>query len=388
MAENDQSQEKSEAPSQRRLDKAREDGDVLSSREMFVFATSLCGLLLLVSLGFFAGKIIDTWSSFFEFSHQEELQNLRYTKIWDSLATIFIVGGIFGIPTFLFIIVTQSVVGGMIQFNAKNVSFKFDKLDLFKGLGRIFSIKGLVELVKSIAKVVFLTGAVAATIWLFLPKLIYLSTMNLQDAIRLSYSLLILLILILVILLGVIGLGDYAWSRYSWLQKLRMSRQDLKDEFKETEGSPEVKSRMRRMQMEASQRATRQNEALKDVKNATAVITNPTHFAIALRYDPATDTVPIILAMGKGHIAKRIIDEANNHEKTIVRSPLLARALYFTGDIGLAVEEKLYSAVAAILAYVYQLERGVDAELQNFDIPDDLQFDESGRVLGGNNATT
>jgi len=298
------------------------------------------------------------------------------------------VGGIFGLPTFLFIIVTQSVVGGMIQFNSKNVSFKFDKLDLFKGLGRIFSIKGLVELLKSIAKVVFLTGAVAACIWLFLPQLVYLSAMNLQDAIRLSYSLLILLILTLVILLGAIAVGDYAWSRYSWLQKLRMSRQDLKDEFKETEGSPEVKSRMRRMQMEASQRATRQNEALKDVKNATAIITNPIHFAIALRYDPATDTVPVIIAMGKGHIAKRIIEEAKNYEKTIVRSPLLARALYFTGDIGLAVEEKLYSAVAAILAYVYQLERGVDAELQDFEIPDDLQFDESGKVLGDNNATT
>ena len=155
----------------------------------------------------------------------------------------------------------------------------------------------------------------------------------------------------------------------------------LKEEFKESEGSPEVKARMRRMQMEASQRAAEQSNAIEDVKDATVVITNPTHFAVAIKYEPSLDDAPVILAMGKDIMAKRVIEQAELHSKTIVRSPVLARALYFTGNIGQAISEQLYSAVASILAYVYQLERGVDATLQEPDVPNDFIFDENGRTI-------
>ena len=134
----------------------------------------------------------------------------------------------------------------------------------------------------------------------------------------------------------------------TFLQKLRMTKQDIKEEFKESEGSPEVKSRMRRMQMEASQRAAEQSQAIDDVKDATVVITNPTHFAVAIKYDPSADAAPVILARGKDIMAKRVIEQAELHSKSIVRSPILARALYFTGNIGQAISEQLYSAVASI----------------------------------------
>jgi flagellar biosynthetic protein FlhB len=160
-----------------------------------------------------------------------------------------------------------------------------------------------------------------------------------------------------------------------------MSRQDLKEEFKETEGSPEVKSRMRRLQMEASQRAMQQAQAVENVKDATVVITNPTHFAVAIKYDPDEDTVPMIIAMGKDILAQRIMEQAELHSKSVVRSPVLARALYFTGEIGAVISEKLYAAVASILAYVYQLEQGVEATLQDIDVPDDLVFDEMGQQV-------
>ena len=160
-----------------------------------------------------------------------------------------------------------------------------------------------------------------------------------------------------------------------------MTKQDIKEEFKESEGSPEVKSRMRRMQMEASQRAAEQSQAIDDVKDATVVITNPTHFAVAIKYDPSADTAPVILAMGKDIMAKRVIEQAELHSKSIVRSPILARALYFTGNIGQAISEQLYSAVASILAYVYQLERGIDATLQEPEVPEDFIFDENGRTI-------
>ena len=158
-----------------------------------------------------------------------------------------------------------------------------------------------------------------------------------------------------------------------------MSRQDLKDESKESEGSPEVRARMRRLQMEASQRAAEQAQAINDVKDATVVITNPTHFAVALKYEPEENDVPIVLALGKGPMALRIIEQAETNSVSVVQSPLLARALFYTSAIGSAISEQLYSAVASILAYVYQLERGVDAVLQDPEIPSDLMFDEFGK---------
>jgi len=381
MAENDQAQEKTEEPTQRRLDKAREDGDVLSSKEMFVFASSIAGLFVLMVLGLFSGNFLQGWASLFEFSHPEELLTLKTIHAWHSYKLILLAAAIFGIPCFFFIIGMQAFVGSGLSVSGKALGFKFEKLNLIKGLGRIFSIKGLVELIKSIAKVVLLTTCVVVFLWFALPSIIYLSAGSLDSGIGVLYKTLIYFILSLVFILFAIGVGDYIWSRHTWLQKLRMTRQDMKEEFKESEGSPEVKSRMRRLQMEASQRAAEQSQAVENVKDATVIITNPTHFAVAIKYEPESDDAPLILAMGKDLIAKRVIEQAELHSKTIVRSPTLARALYFTGNIGQTISEQLYSAVASILAYVYQLERGVDASLQEPEVPSDFIFDEKGRNI-------
>ena len=381
MAENDQAQEKTEEPTQRRLEKAREDGDVLSSKEMFVFASSTAGLCVLAVLGLFSGNILSGWSQLFVFAHPEELATIKIKNVWQAYKYLLLAAAVFGIPCFLFVIGMQALVGGGLSASSKAVGFKFDKLNLVKGLGRIFSVKGLVELLKSIAKVVLLTSCVVVFLWYFLPDIIYLSAGSLENGLGVLYRTLLFFVFALLLILLAIGLGDYIWSRHTWLQKLRMTKQDLKEEFKESEGSPEVKARMRRMQMEASQRAAEQSNAIEDVKDATVVITNPTHFAVAIKYEPSLDDAPVILAMGKDIMAKRVIEQAELHSKTIVRSPVLARALYFTGNIGQAISEQLYSAVASILAYVYQLERGVDATLQEPDVPNDFIFDENGRTI-------
>jgi len=158
-----------------------------------------------------------------------------------------------------------------------------------------------------------------------------------------------------------------------------MSRQDLKEESKESEGSPEVKARIRRLQIEASSRAAQQSLAIEDVKNASVVITNPTHFAVAIKYDPIENEAPLILAMGKDLMAKRVIEQAELNSVALVRSPLLARALYYTGSIGQNISEQLYSAVASILAYVYQIDKGVNVEFNEPEIPADFVFDEFGK---------
>ena len=381
MAENEQSQEKTEEPTQRRLEKAREDGEVLSSKEMMVFASAATALLTIAALGFFSKNILDAWGSLFIFGHPDELFSAKTANSWRGFTIILTGSAIFGVPTIIFLILTQSIIGNGLSLNPKSFSFKPEKLNLIKGLARIFSVKGLAELIKAVAKVVLLTGVVIAFLWYSLSRILYLNVGSLDDGINTLYQILILFILSILIILCLIAIGDYIWSRHTWLQKLRMSRQDLKEEFKETEGSPEVKSRMRRLQMEASQRAMQQAQAVENVKDATVVITNPTHFAVAIKYDPDEDTVPMIIAMGKDILAKRIMEQAELHSKSIVRSPVLARALYFTGEIGAVISEKLYAAVASILAYVYQLEQGVDASLQDIDVPEELVFDEMGQQV-------
>ena len=381
MAENDQAQEKTEEPTQRRLEKAREDGDVLSSKEMFVFASSAAGLFVVLVLGLFSKSLLTGWSELFTFGHPEELLTAKIKNAWQSYELLLTAAAFFGIPCFLFVVGMQAFVGGGLSASGKALGFKFEKLNLIKGLGRIFSVKGLVELIKSVAKVVLLTSCVVIFLWFALPDILYLSAGTLENGIGILYRTLLFFILSLLMILFAIGLGDYIWSRHTWLQKLRMTKQDMKEEFKESEGSPEVKARMRRLQMEASQKAAEQSQAIENVKDATVIITNPTHFAVAIKYEPSSDDAPVIMAMGKDIMAKRVIEQAELHSKTIVRSPILARALYFTGNIGQAISEQLYSAVASILAYVYQLERGVDATLQEPDVPQDFIFDENGRTI-------
>lgn len=382
MAERDQAQEKNQEPTQRRLDKAKEDGDILTSKEMFVFATGAAGLLVIVALGLFSGRMLEIWGSLFVIGHPEELGPAKLSKSLDGLYLIFLATAVFGIPTVIGALFIQIFVGGSINFSSKSVSFKFEKLDPIKGLGRIFSVKGLVELLKSLAKVILLLGAVVSFLWGSLPNLIYLSEISLDQSLEFLYNTLISFIFVILFVLFVIGIGDYIWSRHTWLQKLRMSHQDLKEEAKENEGSPEVKARIRKLQIEASRRAAQRNEALENVKDATVVITNPTHFAVAIRYEPSENDAPKIIAMGEDILAKRLIDKANENSVMVVRSPILARALYFTSDIGLSISERLYSAVASILAYVYQIEQGIDVTFQDPDVPSDLIFDEFGKVKG------
>ena len=185
----------------------------------------------------------------------------------------------------------------------------------------------------------------------------------------------------LLIALAIVAALDYFWERYTHTSSLKMTRQELKDEHKQTEGSPEVRAKIRRMQMETSQNAAKQREALDDVENATAIITNPTHFAIALRYVVGESGAPKVLAMGRGLMAEQIISRADKNNITIFRSPLLARALYFTSEIGEEITEKLYNAVAVALAYVYRIDNGEFIEEPNIDIPSDLQLNENGQPL-------
>lgn len=391
MAEENESQEKTEEPSARKLDQAKEDGKVLTSKEMYVFSTLSMAFLFMTVISLFIKPYIIEWSQLFHFDQHTldqfaSIKQLQLSKLSDSYRFILKITVIVGFPLFITVCLTQTAVGG-INFSTKAIAFKANKMDPIKGLKKIISVKGLVELGKAVLKIVLLFSISMYVIYLMLPNLLNIPNGSLASAIdQMKYSFPKLLGSLLIALL-IIAIIDYFWQSYSHKKELMMSRQDQKDEYKQTEGSPEVKAKIRRMQMETSAQATKQKEAVNDVSEATAVITNPTHFAIALKYAVGDSGAPKVLAMGRGKIAEEIMKKAKEHKVTVFQSPLLARALYYTSDIGDEISEKLYSAVAIALAYIYRLDQGESLIEPSIDVPGDLQFDEFGKKrLGDNNA--
>ena len=382
MAEQSQDgQEKTEEPSQRKLQKAREDGQVLSSKEMFVFTTLFAGLVMMVILPMFIQPAITRWSRRFHFERPNDLNKLIGEKFFEMLELIILSGIIIGVPIMIIIIATQAAVGGL-NFAPKAMNFKGSRISPLAGLKRIFSVKGLVELVKSLLKVFLLFGVSGVVLYAHLPSLIQLTEQNLNSALASGLDMFPSLLGAMLVILAVIAAIDYFWQRHVHIKQLRMSKQEIKDEYKQTEGSPEVKAKIRRMQMETAQNAGRQQAALEDVPQATAIITNPTHFAVALKYEVGSSEAPKILAMGRGHMAQKIIETGKDSRVTVFRSPLLARALFFTGEIGAEISEQLYQAVAVVLAYLYRLDKGEMLEEPDVDLPGDMQFNETGQKLG------
>ncbi len=377
--ENGDGQEKTEEPSQKKLEKALEDGKVLNSKEMPVFTTLAAGLAIYWALSLVAKSSVFEWGSLFIIDHQYKLEDAL--KIHSSLAFWFIlkIVAVVGLPLVLVVIGTQLAVGG-INFAPKGL-YKPEKMNPIEGFKRMFSQKALVELGKAIFKVLSLFSISTLIIYYYMPELVNSSNTTLGSIMARVNEAIPALIGALLIALAIVATIDYFWERHTHISSLKMSRQEVKDEHKQTEGSPEVRAKIRRMQMETSQNATKQREALEDVSNATAIITNPTHFAIALRYVVGEAGAPKVLAMGRGKIAEQIISRGQEANITVFRSPLLARALYFTSEIGEEISDKLYNAVAVALAYIYRIDNGEFIEEPNIEIPTELQLNEQGQPL-------
>ncbi len=382
MAEQSQDgQEKTEEPSQRKLEKAAEEGQVLSSKEMFVFTGLFATFVLMFIIPMFVQPVLSRWSRMFHFERPNDLNTLISVKFYELIELIILASIVVGVPMVIVIIATQLGVGGL-NFAPKAMNFKPNRMNPVSGLKRIFSVKGLVELFKSLLKVFLLFGVSGAVLYAELPSLIQLIERDLQAALSMGLSLFPLLLGAMLVILAIIAIIDYFWQKHVHTKQLRMSKQEVKDEYKQTEGSPEVKAKIRRMQMETAQNASRQQAALEDVPQATAIITNPTHFAVALKYDVGSADAPKILAMGRGHMAQKIIEKGMESRVTVFRSPLLARALYFTGEIGAEISEQLYQAVAVVLAYLYRVDKGEMLEEPQVELPEDMQFNETGHKLG------
>ena len=385
MAEqSEDGQEKTEEPTAKKLEKAAEEGQVFTSKEMFVFTGIVAMFGLVYILPYYSQILLSYWSMFFDWSDIVNDKKSIFDILFYGLRFFILVVIITSIPMFFIVVLTQIAVGG-INFAPKAIQFKGKKINPIEGFKRMFSQKSLAELVKAILKVLLLFGLTALVIYDRLDDMLQLTERELSQAIVVMGQSFPKLLFFLLIGLAIIAAIDYFWQRHIFMDGLRMTKQEIKDEFKQTEGSPEVKAKVRRKQMEASANTAKHAAALEDVKNATAVITNPTHFAVALKYEVGSKSAPTILALGKGPMAKNIIERAEMAKITLFRSPLLARALFFTGEIGQEINDKLYTAVAVALAYIYKIDRGEFASEPEINIPEDMQYNEKGELLEGFN---
>ncbi|MBL4952959.1 flagellar biosynthesis protein FlhB [Neobacillus sp. OS1-32] len=256
------------------------------------------------------------------------------------IAPILLVVLIVGIATNLM------QVGFMFNFSLIKVDFK--KLDPLQGLKRLFSLRSLVELIKSILKITIVGVVVFVVIWQKKNDFLVLGEKNIWDVSSFIASLILQIGLAASAALLVLAVGDFIYQKYSFEKKIRMSKQEIKDEFKKMEGDPVIKGKRR-----AIQRQMAMNQMIREVPKADVVITNPTHFAVAIRYDIKTMDAPQVIAKGRDYIALKIKEVAKEHKVTIVENRPLARALFAAVEIGETIPEELFNAVGEILAYVY-----------------------------------
>jgi flagellar biosynthetic protein FlhB len=381
MAE-DSSAEKSHEPTQKRLDDAQEEGNVLTSKELMVFAGMAVGTGVLAVAAQLTPDLLPKFAAYFHMAPARELDGIVAARIDMAFWAILWVAVIVAVPATIATVAVQILMGGM-HWSGKAMGFQGKRINPGAGLKRMVSATALVELGKAIAKVVVLGLVAWVIVSRALPALERLWQVAPTAAAGVMGDVTLQLLWALVLGLAAIGAMDAAWQWYSHKQKLMMTLQEVKEEHKEQNGSPEVKGRLRQLQMEVSRDASRRRKALDDVPRATAIVTNPTHFAVALRYVPGETRAPVILAMGKGPMAQEIMERGRKVGLAPVRIPVLARALYFTGEIGAEINEQLYAAVAAVLAHVYRLDRGEGSDLPDIDLPPELRFSEFGRPEAG-----
>lgn len=381
MAEDTPQDDKTEEPTTRRLEKAREDGQVLRSQDLTVAVVTSGFIATLYLVGGILGpQYVEVFSrSFILERHQAFEPNLMMSEFGHQVLDVGYVLAPLLATTVILAILGAIALDGFV-FSWKSLEPKASKINPISGMARIFGLKALVELVKSLAKFSLVASIGGTYIYFNFPELAELSRVSLDLAIQEGLSIVLFGALLTSSALVIIAAIDVPYQRFEFFRKLRMTKQEIKDELKEMEGQPEIKQRVRQKQREMAEQ-----RMLQDVPKADVVITNPEHFAIALSYDQASEDAPRVIAKGKGFMAAKIRELAAENKVHIFQSPLLARAIYFTTDVGARIPSALYMAVAQVIAYVFSLRMAVgdvDRPMKpRPKVPKDLQFDERGSRL-------
>jgi len=376
MAE--ESAEKTEEPTSRRLQKAHEEGQVARSVELSTAALLMTATLFFTMAGsWLFNRLGALFISQLQFDRKiadkaELLPGIFAQSVLDGMLLV--------LPIMLFLylvaILSTGMSGGFI-FSLKLILPNFGKLNPLSGLQRMFGLKAIIELVKSIVKVIVIGGILWLAVTNHIEDLVTLNRMDLGTALKHAGEMIVDACFWMSMGLVVIAVADVPIQRYQVHQKLKMSRQEVKDEMKDSEGRPEVKAQIRRRQREMAN-----NKMMAKVKDADVVITNPQHFAVALSYDPSADGAPTLIAKGTDELARQIRELAEKEKIYIFEAPELARALYFTTKLEQHIPEALYHGVAQVIAYVFSLNQkysGQDGmDKPHPKIPDNMRYDENG----------
>ena len=350
MAE-EQFQERTEKATPRRREKAREEGRVARSQELNSAVILCLGSLILYFLG---PNLVSQLKEFMTYSFSEaplisitsdSLVAIFTSRIWAFFAMM---GPIFGILALVAYGVNVLQVG--VMFTTKPLEPKVDKLNIVSGFKRMVSVRSLFTLVRDVLKLALISFIGYKAITSNLDSFFLLSDNSVSvfaGAMGTTALITTLQISAVILILAVL---DYAYQKYDFEKNIRMSKQDIRDEMKDTEGSPQVKSRIRQIQREMSRK-----RMMQEIPKADVVVTNPTHLAVALKYAPDEMESPMVLAKGERLVAQRIKDVARENDVPVVENKPLARALFQMCDVGSHVPAKLYRAVAEVLAYVYRL---------------------------------
>ncbi|MBB1463548.1 flagellar biosynthesis protein FlhB [Vibrio splendidus] len=375
MAESD-GQERTEDATPKRLQQAKEKGQVARSKELASASVLIVGAISLMWFGESMAKAL--------FEAMQRLFSLSRDEIFDTNKLLEIAGGALVnllFPLFLILITlfVAAVIGaagvGGVNFSMQAAMPKASKLNPLSGIKRMFGLQSWVELLKSILKVALVSGMAIYLIQASQHDLMQLSMDVYPQNIFHALDILLNFILLISCSLLIVVAIDIPFQIWQHADQLKMTKQEVKDEFKDTEGKPEVKGRIRMLQREAAQR-----RMMADVPQADVIVTNPEHFSVALRYKQNQDKAPIVVAKGVDHMAMKIREIARENDIYIIPAPPLARALYHTTELEQQIPDGLFSAVAQVLAYVFQLKQyrkkgGERPKLQdsNMPIPPDLR---------------
>jgi flagellar biosynthetic protein FlhB len=380
MAENSGA-EKTEEATARKLRNARDDGQVARSVELPAAAVTIGAILVMYFIGSaWMSRVAAIFAQGFKFDRKtldnpELLVTTFASQIGESFLLIVPILGV----TAVLAVLASGATGGYL-FSLKSVMPKFSKLSPLQGFARMFGTKAAVELGKAILKFSLVATVLWSLVTTQLDQLMALGQMGLEPALAHAGIMIGESALWLSLSLLVIALIDAPYQKFAFMKRMRMTKQEIKDEMKDMEGQPEVKAKIRQRQREMANA-----KMIQKVKDADVVITNPEHFAVALSYDPTGDGAPILLAKGSDFLAQRIREEAEKHGIEIFSAPPLARALYFTTKLDQSIPEALYLAVAQVIAYVFSLadvRPGMEPMRRpSPKIPSSMQFDADGKLL-------
>jgi flagellar biosynthetic protein FlhB len=347
MAEEQDKSQKTEDPTQKRLEEARKKGDVAKSQDVPVWFLLAAAAAIMAAAGPLATSIADPLVRIMDHPHAFRLTDggaqQLLTSLLMSLFTPMAV--VFGV------LLVAGLLGHLIQhrpmWTMEKMKLDIGKLDPMKGFGRLFGAQGWVNLLKSVMKMCAVSAAMMYAVLPELGQIIGAGMLDPGGLLHITQSIAGRLMIAALVAIGVIAGMDYAWQRFSFFQRMKMSKQEVKDENKQSEGDPHIKAKLRQIRLERSRKRMMAN-----VAKATVVITNPTHYAVALRYLPDTDAAPVCMAKGVDDLALRIREEAKKHDVPIVENVALARALFPLVEIEEPIPREHFEAVAKVIGFI------------------------------------